>query len=122
MSLIRIDYENARAQARQLEQSEQQCSQIAQSIQALRQQLAGVWAGEAADTYDQAAERRLREIRKIQDELSRLAHTIRKGKVRRVIVYKLDRISRSILDFATMMELFQEYDVEFVSSTLQTFL
>lgn len=44
MSLIRIDYENARAQARQLEQSEQQCSQIAQSIQALRQQLAGVWA------------------------------------------------------------------------------
>ena len=70
MSLIRIDYENARAQARQLEQSEQQCSQIAQSIQALRQQLAGVWAGEAADTY---------EIRKIQDELSRLAHTIRKA-------------------------------------------
>ena len=42
---------------------------------------------------------------------------IRKGKVRRVIVYKLDRISRSILDFANMMELFQEYDVEFVSST-----
>lgn len=79
MSLIRIDYENARAQARQLEQSEHQCSQIAQSIQALRQQLAGVWAGEAADTYDQAAERRLREIRKIQDELSRLAHTIRKA-------------------------------------------
>ena len=78
MSLIRIDYENARAQARQLEQSEQQCSQIAQSIQALRQQLAGVRAG-AADTYDQAAERRLREIRKIQDELSRLAHTIRKA-------------------------------------------
>lgn len=49
------------------------------AIQALRQQLAGVWAGEAADTYDQAAERRLREIRKIQDELSRLAHTIRKA-------------------------------------------
>ena len=40
-----------------------------------------------------------------------------KTKVRRVVVYKLDRISRSILDFANMMELFQEYDVEFVSST-----
>ena len=39
------------------------------------------------------------------------------GKIRRVIVYMLDRISRSILDFANMMELFQEYDVEFVSST-----
>lgn len=34
-----------------------------------------------------------------------------------MIVYKLDRISRSILDFANMMEVFQEYDVEFVSST-----
>ena len=33
------------------------------------------------------------------------------------MVYKLDRISRSILDFANMMELFQQYKVEFVSST-----
>ena len=81
MSLIAIDYENARAQARQLEQIVQLCSQIAQSIQALGQQVAGVWALEAPDTYDQAAERRLREIRKIQDELSRLAHTIRKAAV-----------------------------------------
>ena len=47
-------------------------------------------------------------------EFQKLLGEIRKGKVRRVIVYKLDRISRSILDFATMMELFQEYDVEFV--------
>lgn len=39
------------------------------------------------------------------------------GKVKRVIVYKLDRISRSILDFANMMEVFQQYQVEFVSST-----
>lgn len=39
------------------------------------------------------------------------------GKVARVIVYKLDRISRSILDFANMMQLFQQHRVEFVSST-----
>lgn len=50
-------------------------------------------------------------------EFQKLLEEIRKGKVRRVIVYKLNRISRSILDFANMMELFQEYDVEFVSST-----
>ena len=31
--------------------------------------------------------------------------------------YKLDRISRSILDFAKMMDFFQKYEVEFVSST-----
>ena len=42
---------------------------------------------------------------------------IRTGKIKRVIVYKLDRISRSILDFANMMETFQKYHVEFVSST-----
>ncbi len=42
---------------------------------------------------------------------------IKAGRVRKVIVYKLDRISRSILDFAEMMELFEKYKVEFVSST-----
>ncbi len=42
---------------------------------------------------------------------------IKQGKIQRVIVYKLDRISRSILDFANMMEVFHEYNVEFVSST-----
>ena len=33
-------------------------------------------------------------------EFQKLLGEIRKGKVRRVVVYKLDRISRSILDFA----------------------
>ena len=42
---------------------------------------------------------------------------IRYKKETEVVVYKLDRISRSILDFANMMELFQQYNVEFVSST-----
>ena len=46
-----------------------------------------------------------------------LIRDIESGLVRRVIVYKLDRISRSIIDFANMMELFQGYQVEFVSST-----
>jgi len=41
---------------------------------------------------------------------------IQKGLIRKVVVYKLDRISRSILDFSNMMELFQQYNVEFVSS------
>ena len=46
-----------------------------------------------------------------------LIRDIEKGLIKRVIVYKLDRISRSIIDFANMMELFQRYNVEFVSST-----
>lgn len=46
-----------------------------------------------------------------------MMEAIRRGEVSRVIVYKLDRISRSILDFATMMAEFQQYGVEFVSCT-----
>ena len=42
---------------------------------------------------------------------------IENGVISRVIVYKLDRISRSILDFSSMMEQFGKYKVEFVSTT-----
>lgn len=42
---------------------------------------------------------------------------IKNGIIKRVIVYKLDRISRSILDFSNMMEIFEKYNVQFVSST-----
>ncbi len=50
-------------------------------------------------------------------QFQELLNAIRKGEIKRVICYKLDRISRSILDFATMMEEFQEHKVEFVSCT-----
>ena len=46
-----------------------------------------------------------------------LVRDIKRGLIAKVVVYKLDRISRSILDFANMMELFQQYNVEVVSST-----
>lgn len=42
---------------------------------------------------------------------------IEKRLISKVIVYKLDRISRSILDFSNMMETFQSYGVEFISTT-----
>jgi DNA invertase Pin-like site-specific DNA recombinase len=50
-------------------------------------------------------------------QFQQLLRDIEKGLVKRVIVYKLDRISRSIIDLANMMELVQKYHVEFVSST-----
>ena len=37
--------------------------------------------------------------------------------ITKVVVYKLDRISRSILDFSGMMEKFGQFKVEFVSTT-----
>lgn len=42
---------------------------------------------------------------------------IESGLISKVVVYKLDRISRSILDFSGMMEKFEKYGVEFVSTT-----
>lgn len=45
-----------------------------------------------------------------------LVRDVRDGKIRRVIVYRLDRISRSVLDFAGMIELFQKHQVDFVST------
>ena len=50
-------------------------------------------------------------------KFQQLMSDIQRGLIKKVVVYKLDRISRSILDFATMMEEFQKYNVEFVSST-----
>ena len=46
-----------------------------------------------------------------------LIRDIEQGLIEKVVVYKLDRISRSIIDFAKMMELFKQYNVEFVSAT-----
>ena len=50
-------------------------------------------------------------------QFQQLVNDIEAGLVARVVVYKLDRISRSILDFAKMMDMFQKYNVEFISST-----
>lgn len=49
--------------------------------------------------------------------LQKMVSDIKKGEITHVIVYKLDRISRSILDFTSMMEFFQKYHVEFISAT-----
>lgn len=46
-----------------------------------------------------------------------LLDDVRNNKIKKVIVYRLDRISRSITDFANIMELFEEHKVDFISST-----
>ena len=50
-------------------------------------------------------------------QLQAMMEAIHRGEIKRVIVYKLDRISRSILDFANMMAEFQACHVEFISCT-----
>ena len=49
--------------------------------------------------------------------LQQLMADIQAGKIDCVVVYKVDRLSRSLLDFARMMETFERYHVSFVSVT-----
>jgi site-specific DNA recombinase len=49
--------------------------------------------------------------------LQRLMHDIETGLIDVVVVYKVDRLSRSLMDFTRVVELFEGYDVSFVSVT-----
>jgi DNA invertase Pin-like site-specific DNA recombinase len=49
--------------------------------------------------------------------IQRLLAAVRTGNVDAIIVYKLDRLTRSISDFYALWEVFKEHDVIFVSAT-----
>jgi site-specific DNA recombinase len=51
--------------------------------------------------------------------LKRLLADVASGSIDCVVVYKVDRLSRSLLDFARMMETFDQHHVAFVSVTQQ---
>jgi DNA invertase Pin-like site-specific DNA recombinase len=51
--------------------------------------------------------------------LQRLLRDVRAGKVDVIVVYKVDRLTRSLADFAKLVELFDAHNVSFVSVTQQ---
>lgn len=51
--------------------------------------------------------------------LKRLLTDVQSGAVNCVVVYKVDRLSRSLLDFARIMEILDKHDATFVSVTQQ---
>jgi DNA invertase Pin-like site-specific DNA recombinase len=51
--------------------------------------------------------------------LQRLLDDVRAGKVHIIVVYKVDRLTRSLADFAKLVELFDAHGVSFVSVTQQ---
>jgi site-specific DNA recombinase len=51
--------------------------------------------------------------------LERLLADIRAGKIATVVVYKVDRLTRSLADFAKIIEVFDSHQVSFVSVTQQ---
>lgn len=51
--------------------------------------------------------------------LRRLMTDIEAGKIDVVVIYKIDRLTRSLTDFSRMVEVFERYGVSFVSVTQQ---
>jgi site-specific DNA recombinase len=51
--------------------------------------------------------------------LQRLLDDVRASKIDIIVVYKVDRLTRSLADFAKLVELFDKHDVSFVSVTQQ---
>jgi site-specific DNA recombinase len=51
--------------------------------------------------------------------LQRLLEDVQSGKVDVIVVYKVDRLTRSLADFAKLVELFDKHNVSFVSVTQQ---
>ena len=51
-----------------------------------------------------------------REGFQKMMRQIRKGAIEKVIVYRLDRMSRSLSDFINILNVFKEYNVEFVSS------
>ena len=49
--------------------------------------------------------------------LQKLLADVRAGKINTVVVYKVDRLTRSLADFAKLVELFDQHGVSFVSIT-----
>ena len=50
-------------------------------------------------------------------QFQNMLEAVRRGEIDCVICYKLDRCSRSVLDFTQLMDLFLQYDVSFISCT-----
>jgi site-specific DNA recombinase len=51
--------------------------------------------------------------------LQRLLEDVQAGKIDVIVVYKVDRLTRSLADFAKLVELFDQHSVSFVSVTQQ---
>ena len=51
--------------------------------------------------------------------LQRPLQDVRAGKIDVIVVYMVDRLTRSLSDFAKLVELFDKHDVSFVSVTQQ---
>ncbi len=52
----------------------------------------------------------------VREAFQEMMRGVEKGEIRKIIVYRLDRISRSLSDFVKILEMLKKYQVQFVSS------
>ncbi len=70
---------------------------------------------EAEDTYTIFVDKGFSGKNTNRPEFQKMLEQVREGKIHRILVYRIDRFSRSIADFGAIWETLQKYGVDFVS-------
>lgn len=78
MSIIRVDYANARNQARKLQRASEDCETIIKQFDQLVAQVPNCWEGVSADAFIVALKRQMMELRVLKEEYSSLGSHIRR--------------------------------------------
>lgn len=78
MSTIRVDYDNARTQAKQLQSAAVKCDEIVRQLRLSAKGVSYFWEGAAAEAFQEAMNKRIVEVREIGERAEALAVQIRR--------------------------------------------
>lgn len=78
MSMIRVDYDNARRQAQKLQAAADDCDEVVRKLKAHMGQLSNYWEGESAEAFINSVQTRIRELQSIKGNIETVAVHIRR--------------------------------------------
>lgn len=78
MGTIRVDYDNARAEANKLLSAADDCERVVRQLRAASRSIPAEWEGAAADAFLIAVERRIAELTKLGSDIRGSAKQIRR--------------------------------------------
>lgn len=78
MSMIRVDYSNARAQAKKLDSAVAECETTIQRLNTVLTKVPACWEGDSASVFLVATQKRIQEVNKIRDRAEQIAALIRR--------------------------------------------
>jgi DNA invertase Pin-like site-specific DNA recombinase len=87
------------------------------SISAQRKSLEAYCVSQGWERYEFYADMGVSAKNTDRPQLQKLMTDIKKGKINTVLVYRLDRFTRSVLDLYKMLEILEKYDCTFKSAT-----